>query len=467
MSKTARDEAGGPAIDELLITASPYCMRAAAVAAGRPVAFFIEPRAKPSRIGDLHVARPLGRMKGIDACIVDIGEGEEAFLQGARSLDADGAPPIVQVVCDAYEGKRARVTRRPVLAGRFATFRPGGRGLAFSRRLRDPKARRALTAALDGIDMPSGGVTIRAAAGACPDEVPAAAAALAARWNEVQASAKRDRTPRRLWQAGGLLGRLLRDVAAPGTTSIAIDDRALLDRAGTLAAREAPDLTPALSYAGAAPPAGPLFERHDCAGRLAAALEPEVALPGGARLTIEETRALCAIDVDTSQTADAAAAETAGAAGREIVLRNLGGLIAIDFAGRGGTRHRAAQLAALGRALKADRTPHRVLGVTAGGVVEVNRQRLGPSLRQALTEPTGDAFGGRRLRLDAAAHEAADAARREAASGAQALTLRAASAFLETLAAPGDGVLERWLGIPLTLIADPARPHGRFSIERR
>ena len=80
-------------------------------------------------------------------------------------------------------------------------------------------------------------------------------------------------------------------------------------------------------------------------------------MPGGARLTIEETRALCAIDVDTSQTADAAAAETAGAAGREIVLRNLGGLIAIDFAGRGGTRHRAAQLAALGRALKADRTP--------------------------------------------------------------------------------------------------------------
>ena len=74
MSKTARDEAGGPAIDELLITASPYGMRAAAVAAGNPVAFFIEPRAKPSRIGDLHVARPLGRMKGIDACIVDIGE---------------------------------------------------------------------------------------------------------------------------------------------------------------------------------------------------------------------------------------------------------------------------------------------------------------------------------------------------------------------------------------------------------
>ena len=62
--------------DELLITASPYGMQAAAVAGGRPVAYFIEWAASPSRIGDVHVARPLGRMTGIDACIVDIGDGE-------------------------------------------------------------------------------------------------------------------------------------------------------------------------------------------------------------------------------------------------------------------------------------------------------------------------------------------------------------------------------------------------------
>ncbi len=449
--------------DALLITATPYGMQAAAIAGGRPVAFFVEWSSRPSRIGDLHVARALGRMTGIDACIVEIGGGEEAFLQGARGLDADGTPAVVQVVCDAYEGKRARVTRRPVLAGRFATFRPGGHGIAFSRRLRDPETRRAIGAALDGIDVPGGALTVRAAAAARPNEVPAAAAALAARWQEADRAAKRDRTPRRLWQGGGLLGRLLRDVAPGGTATVAIDDRASLDRAGAMAAREAPDLAPALSLADASPP---LFERHDCAGRLAAALEPEVTLPGGARLTIEETRALTAIDVDTSQATGAAAAETAEAAGREIILRNLGGLIAIDFAGRGGARRREAQRAALGRALKADRTPHRVLGVTAGGVVEVNRRRLGPSLLQSLTEPAGGAFSGRRPRLEAAAHEAAAAARREAASGARALTLRAGPALLDALAARGDDVLARWLGVPLALIADPVLPHGRFAVER-
>ena len=451
--------------DELLITATPYGMQAAVVAGGQPVAFFVEWSASPSRIGDLHVARPLGRMTGIDACIVDIGEGEEAFLQGARALDADDAPPIVQVVCDAYEGKRARVTRRPVLASRFATFRPGGRGLTHSRRLRDPETRRALAASLEGIDLAGGAVTIRAAAGSCPDEAQSSVTTLAARWREVEAEARRDRTSRRLWHAGGLLGRLMRDVAQTGRTSIAIDDRAVFDRATTLATSEAPDLAPALSFAAVDPSTAPLFERHDCAGRFAAALDPEVVLPGGARLTIEETRSLCAIDVDTSQSASAAA-ETAEAAGREIVLRNLAGLIVIDFAGRGGARRRKAQLAALERALEADRTPHRVLGVTAGGVVEVNRQRLGPSLRQALTEPAHGAFGGRRLRLEAVAHEAADAARREAASGARALTLRAAPTLLEALDAPGDGVLERWLGVPVTVIADPTLPHDRFVLER-
>ena len=453
--------------DELLITASPYGTQAAAVAGGRPVSFFIEWSARPSRLGDLHVARPLGRMRGIDACIVDIGEGEEAFLQGARTLDADGGPPIVQVVCDAYEGKRARVTRKPALAGRYAVFCPGGQGLTFSRRLCDPRIKRALGAALDGIEIPGGApdgaLTIRGAAAAHPDAVPAEVAALTARWQGIETEARRDRTPRRLWHAGGLLGRLLRDVAAPDTACIAIDDRAVLERARTLAAQEAPDLLPSLALADPSPP---LFERHDCTGRLQAALESEVTLPGGARLTIEETRALCSIDVDTSQAAGAAATETAEAAGREIVLRNLSGLIAIDFAGRRGARRREAQIKALKNALAADRTPHRVLGITAGGVVEVNRQRLGPSLRQALTEPASGAFGGRRLRLEAIAHETAHAARREAVTGARALTLRAAPALLEAFALPGDDALARWLGIPVALVPDPAQPHGRFLLER-
>ena len=240
-------------VDELLVNASPYGIRAAAVAGGRPAAFYIEWSASPSRIGDVHVARRLGTMKGIDAGIVDIGAGEEAFLPNADAFGAGGAPPVVQIVCDAYEGKRPRVTARPVLAGRFAVFRPGGRGLEVSRRLRDPETRRALAASLDGTDIAGGALTVRAAAGAQPDALPGAVAMLAERWREIEGAARQDRTARRLWHAGGLLGRLLRDVATAETARIVVDDRAVLERAQVLAEREAPDLVSALTLRGPCP----------------------------------------------------------------------------------------------------------------------------------------------------------------------------------------------------------------------
>lgn len=449
---------------ELLVTASPYGMRAAVVDEGEPAAFHVEPVASRCLLGDLYAARPVGAMRGIGACILDIGEGGEAFLPAAGLSGT--APLIVQIACDAHDGKRPRATARPLLAGRLAVFRPGGSGLAFSRRLRwSPGARRALASALAEAEPPGGALTVRAAAaGVSPESVRAAACALVARWRALEAAFRRDPTPRRLWDADGLLGRLLRDAAPPGVARVIVDDDAVLARARGIAERDAPDLLPALAAHDPAP-AAPLFEHHDCAGRLAAALRPEVTLPDGARLTVEETRALSAIDVDAGRADAAVDVDAAAAVAREIRLRDLGGLIAVDFAGRGAARRRTAQQAALERALAADRTPHRVLGVTEGGLVEVNRRRFGPSLRAALTEPAGDALGGRRMRLDAVAHDLAHAARREAAPGGRRLRVRAAPALLEALATPGDEALAAWLGTALAPVPDPALPRGRFVVE--
>ncbi len=455
---------------ELLVTASPYGMRAAVIGDEGPVAFHVESAACRSLVGDLYAARPVGALRGIDAGIVDIGEGGEAFLSGAGLSGA--APLIVQIACDAHDGKRPRATARPLLAGRLVVLRPGGSGLAFSRRLRwSPGARRALAAALADAEPLGGALTVRAAAaGVAPEGVRAAACALAAHWRALEVTFQRDPTPRRLWSADGLLGRLLRDAAPPGVERVVIDDGAVLAQARGIAERDAPDLLPALAAHEPAP-AEPLFERHDCAGRLAAALHPEVALPGGVRLTVEETRALSAIDVDAGRVDAAVDVDAAALAAREIRLRDLGGLIAVDFAGRGAAHRRTAQrrttqLAVLERALAADRTPHRVLGVTAGGLVEVNRRRFGPSLREALTEPADDALGGRRMRLDAAAHDLAHAARREAARGVRRLRVRAAPALLAALATPGDAALAGWLGTALAPVPDAALPRGRFVVER-
>ena len=223
-----------------------------------------------------------------------------------------------------------------------------------------------------------------------------------------------------------------------------------------------------LSYAGAAPPAGPLFERHDCAGRLAAALEPEVVLPGGARLTIEETRALCAIDVDTSQTVDAAAAETADAAGREIVPAQSRRVDRDRL--RGPRRHSPPRGPAC-----------RARACTQGRPDPPSRARRhrrrggGGQPPAAGPEPAAGPDRARRRCLRRAQAAAGcggpRGGRRRPARGGERGRRRSHCVprllSLETLAAPGDGVLERWLGIPLALIADRAQPHGRFSIERR
>ena len=126
-------------------------------------------------------------MKGIDACIVDIGEGEEAFLQGARRRLT---PTMHRRSCRSF-ATPTRASARGSRGGRcwpaaYATYRPGGRGLTYSRRLREPEARRALAAALDGIDVSGGALTIRGAAAACADAVPTAATALAARWHDAE-----------------------------------------------------------------------------------------------------------------------------------------------------------------------------------------------------------------------------------------------------------------------------------------
>jgi ribonuclease G len=463
--------------DELLITASPYGIRAALVSDGEPTAFFVEPAERPSRTGDLYLARPLRTLSGIDACFVDLGGGEEAFLGNAgANVTRGGAPLIVQVASDAHDEKLARVTSRPVLASRFLVFRPGAAEPSFSRRIRNPHRLHALKMAVAEAETPGGAVTVRAAAeSASPERLRTIAGMLATRWRSLEASAVRDHTPRRLWDAGGLVGRLLRDVVPPAVRQIVIDDARLLERAASLAGAEAPDVAASLLRHDEVPDsingaALPLFERHDCAGRFAAALDPVATLPSGVRLTIEETRALTAIDVDTAGAVDASpeaiVAEGAAAIGREICLRNLGGLIAIDFPGGGSARARAAQVTALKRAMGPDRTPHRVLGGTAGGLVEVNRRRLGPSLLAALTEPAGAVFGGRVPRLDAAAHDLAHAAQREVATGVRRLTVRAAPALLDALTVPGGDALDRWLGAVLTRVPDPSLPRGRFVLER-
>jgi ribonuclease G len=450
-------------IGEALLSATPFGLRAALCDDDGVSQLLIESALRPSRAGDVHVGRIVHVMPRLGGGFVELGEGiGEGWLETMRAL-TPGEAVLVQIASDARGGKAPRLTLTLSLAGRGLVLRPGGRGGAISKHVRDEAARARLAALLDSLDAANRAFVARRDAASMPDEaLRSEAERLETSLREIEAAMAGDSTPRRLWSAGGLLGRLLRDHLA-GRRPI-VDDKQTFDAAVALAAARYPELAPAIAFADDEPD---LFERHDAHGALEAALSPTVLFEGGA-LTIETTEALTAIDIDVANAAPAEVARRAvEAAGRAILKRNLGGLILLDAPRLKGARARAGMVDALARSLEGDRAAHHVHGVTPAGLIELTRQRIGESVPEAMMER--DAPGGAwRPRLDALAFDLAAAARRAVRRGAHRLTIRASPgllALIEALPGGTEGSLARWLGRPVDVVAEAARPAERFEIE--
>ena len=289
----------------------------------------------------------LGRpVKGIGGAFVELPDGQRGFLRQPKGL-RPGAPVLVQVAGVAEPGKAVPLTDRLLFKGRLAILTPGAPGVNVSRALRDEDSRAALAAAAEaavaGAPVELGAILRTAAEAADPACVAAEIAELRGAAEEV------------LGAASGSPA-LLR--AAPGPHEIALRDWPAAD---TLV--EAPDA----------------FVTSGVDGQVAALLEPEVALPGGARMTIEPTRALVAVDVDTgADTTPAAGLKASLAAARQLPrqlrLRGLGGQITVDFAPIP-KRDRGTLEQALRAALKRDGAAMTAVGWTPLGHFELQRRR--------------------------------------------------------------------------------------------
>jgi Ribonuclease G/E len=204
-----------------------------------------------------------------------------------------------------------------------------------------------------------------------------------------------------------------------------------------------------------------------------------VPLAGGGRLTIEPTQALTAIDIDTGVRAGArdrvlrsACGEAVIAAAREIRLRNLAGLIVIDFPRLDAADAGQALMADMQAQMKGDPVPHKVAAISASGLMEITRQRGDAPILEALTEPVDGGFGGRRRRLDALAFDIAQAARLQVQAGARAVTLCVAPALAEYFnQVSGDredtayAALGTWLRAGVTLREEPGQRREDWAIE--
>jgi ribonuclease G len=372
-----------------LVEVSPGETRAALVdAAGRLCRLRLARLSRASLIGGIYLGRVVKVERGMGAAFVDIGLAEPTFLGRARSQH-EGEALVVQVVRDAWNSKAASVVVTPRVEGRYlalAAHRGDGSTTEYERNIVDGAQRARLEAAAGDIAGPGEAIHIKAAAqsvGAV--ELAAEAARLRRRWQMVRASAAKLKPPQLLEAPAQLVLRLLREIASIG--EVVIDDLRIYSEIKRLTAAEMPDLVGGIAHHGGD---RPLFDERGIDEQIDEALERCLSLPSGVSLTIDRTEALTAIDVDLGGGAGAGRQEeectranldAIPAIARQIAVRNLAGLIVIDFISMRNKASRRRLVEALRKALRAGADGAvDVLGMTAAGLVEITRQRKEPAL---------------------------------------------------------------------------------------
>ncbi len=392
-------------IDEILCSAGPGETRIALMEAGRLVEIAIERAALRDIVGNIYLGRVQRVVPSITAAFVDIGIGRDGFLplDGRRRNQApdaaagaprvtEGAAVLVQVDKAAQGDKGASLTLTPTLAGHALVFVPGGTGVNISRRIGDEAARARIAATVEGVvaqinaagHPAAGGFIVRTAAmDSDEDAFAAEARSLAASWEDIQARAKLAEPPALVHAEPDLFNRVLRDFGG-AIHRIKADDPAFIAQAKD-------------HYHGAGAPMiehhtaeEPLFESSGVEEEIETALGPRVTLPGGGAIVIEATEALCAIDVNSARhggdNPDTTALEVNLEAAREIArqvrLRNIAGLIVIDFIHMKDAEHLDRVHRDLAAAFGGDPALARLGGFTELGLVELARRRRGVPLAQ-------------------------------------------------------------------------------------
>ena len=384
-------------MSHILIDRIAGATRLALTSAGRLEDFSLAVDSRPSLLDGLYLARVTDVIPSISAAFLDLG-GAPAMLNFRHDPPVVGALMIVQVAADAHGDKDARVVDHVALEGRFTVLRPMASGITISQAIRDRGDRARLEAALPK-DI-KGGITVRSrAAGLLADGrldvMTADLARLAVLWAGALEAAERRDTPGCLVPAPTAMERAIGNWADEDTEIICADAALLKPVADALAAH-APDL--ALHPHFDAQPG--LFARFGIEDELATLTEPVLALTGGGHISIYETPALTAVDVDSGsarswapdQTAEGVNAVAAEAVARQLRLRHIGGTVVVDFVGFEAQSH--AALEHLRAALAGDPLASRPVGVSGHGLAILTRRRLGPSLGEHYAalrhEPSGD-----------------------------------------------------------------------------
>jgi len=393
-------------VEEVLINVTPQETRVAITATGVVQELLIERAASRGLVGNIYVGRVARVLPGMQSAFVEIGLERAAFLHVADIWDrrdapiektlAEGQPLLVQVAKDPIGTKGARLSTQISIAGRLLVYLPRDPHIGISQRIEDENGRAALRERLREL-LPAGekgGFILRTLAEAASEaELRADLAYLQELWKAINERSLGAEPPLLLYQDLSLAQRVLRDMVSAGTARVVVDSRENFQKLAAFAERYMPQVRGRLEhYTGERP----LFDLYNVEPEIERALSRRVDLKSGGTLIIDQTEAMTTIDVNTGgfvgsrnfdDTVFKTNLEAAQAIARQLRLRNLGGIIIVDFIDMDGAEHRTAVLDELRRALARDRTRTTLSGFTSLGLVEMTRKRTRESLAHVLCEP--------------------------------------------------------------------------------
>lgn len=400
---------------EILVSVESEETRVALVEDGALVEYFIERPVAQRVVSSIFKGRVENVLPGMQAAFVDIGLERNAFLyiddawpprgdeddlgEDVRKLSIKdilkpGQEVIVQVVKEPIGTKGARVTRHITLPGRYLVLMPMVDYVGVSRRISDDTERTRLRKLAEGVRSNGVGLIVRTVAeGKSDSELKQDVAFLGRLWTRILSRSKNTKAPSVLHRDLGLVFRVVRDHLSEDVHRMVVDNRHEYDRIVDLIEAIAPDMRDRVELH--ADRERELFEGRDIENEIEKALKRKVWLKCGGYLVIDQAEALTVIDVNTGKyvgttnLADTVFRTNIDATreiARQLRLRDIGGIIVIDFIDMESGTHRQRVIEALQEALKRDRTKAHVLGITQLGLVEMTRKKVRQGLDDYMTK---------------------------------------------------------------------------------
>ena len=410
---------------EILINVTPNESRVALVENGVLQEVYIERAAKRGLVGNVYKGKVSRVLPGMQAAFIDVGLERAAFLHASdilvedepggeshsidsiNSLVSEGQEICVQVIKDPLGSKGARLTTQISIPSRFLVYMPAVEHIGISQKIEEPEERDRLREIIEDIakDEYSGGYIVRTAAESVSrEEIISDVKYLNRMWTSIGERMQSSGKANLIHEDLPLAMRMMRDFVSPEIEKIRIDSRETFERAQKFAQKFIPEVADRIEYY---PGERPIFDLYSVEDEIHKALEKRADLKSGGYLIIDQTEAMTTVDVNTGafvghrnleETIFKTNLEATFAIARQLRLRNLGGMIILDFIDMVDEEHKRQVLRTLEKNLERDHAKCHVSQVSALGLVEMTRKRTRESLEHILCEecPTCNGRGSLR-----------------------------------------------------------------------